>query len=131
VTTETKLIVDATAASLLFGPDGKPVKSAPALSEEQRAFLERRRVELEREQAVRKRIADGETVYASDGVGYVRAMKKQDDGTLTPIVTPNTLTLRRAIPKIRGKATRKALKRERQRVANRTLRRQGELEAKA
>lgn len=75
---------------------------------------------LVREKRVRNRIAGGETIYASDGAGYVASN-----------VTWNALTLRLAIPKVRGKAVRKAAKRERQRQMNGALRRQAAVEARA
>jgi hypothetical protein len=59
-------------------------------------------------------------MYASDGTGYVASN-----------VTWNTLTLRLAIPKVRGKAARKAAKRERHRVMNGALRQQAAAEARA
>lgn len=75
---------------------------------------------LVREKRVRNRIAKGETIYATDGTGYVASN-----------VTWNALTLRLAIPKVRGKAVRKAAKRERQRQMNGALRRQAAVEARA
>lgn len=75
---------------------------------------------LVREKRIRNRIARGETIYAADGTGYVASN-----------VTWNALTLRLAIPKLRGKAVRKAAKRERQRQMNGALRRQAAVEARA
>lgn len=72
-----------------------------------------------REKRIRTRIAKGETLYAADGTGYVASN-----------VTWSSLTLRLAIPKVRGKAAHKAAKRERHRRANVELRRQAQAEAR-
>jgi len=105
----------------VVGPTGEAVDRRPPAAPPVAApkVLGRHARELQRERKVRNRIAKGETLYASDGTGYVASN-----------VTWNALTLRLAIPKIRGKAARKALKRQRQRLANQKLRRQGELEAR-